>query len=476
MNTYKKYIVCKIAIIAVSLLVAQTSEAQTTYTWTQAAGGTQLWSNASNWSGGVVPDPVAGDTITMNMAMAAATYLELGADRTFETWFGQYHGFDSRSFNINSGYAITLAGTTPTIEVTSGALTLNNILSGTGGFIKRGIGALVLNNAGNDFSGGIELAAGSLTAGSDAAFGDVSNDITISGNVTFSLANNISYTRDFILNNGTTLQFSDILTRTLSGTFTGLGGIRISASGHGHQDVTFSSTSNTFTGALRLGQGDTGVTAKFNSFADSVNPIELLIGIKGDTTFVWSPGAVAPLVLDSRQIVLSGGGNKNHVIENANSNHTITVNTDFIVTRTSAQPLVLQGVNTGENTISGVISNGTSSVTSVQKSGSGTWVLSGVNTYTGSTTVSGGILKLAASECLADAGTLTINGGKLELAAGVGERIDNLILGSITQTTNTSYGSFSSSAEIRNDTYFSGPGLLFLGMDPPPAGTVIIVR
>jgi len=103
-------------------------------------------------------------------------------------------------------------------------------------------------------------------------------------------------------------------------------------------------------------------------------------------------------------------------------------------------------------------------------------VLSGVNTYTGSTTVSGGILKLAASECLADAGTLTINGGKLELAAGVGERIDNLILGSITQTTNTTYGSFASSAEIQDDTRFAGTGMLFLGMDPPPQGTVIIVK
>ena len=94
-------------------------------------------------------------------------------------------------------------------------------------------------------------------------------------------------------------------------------------------------------------------------------------------------------------------------------------------------------------------------------------MLSGVNTYTGSTTVSGGILKLAASECLADAGTLTINGGKLELAAGVGERIDNLILGSITQTTNTTYGSFASSAEIQDDTRFAGTGMLFLGMIRP---------
>lgn len=367
-----------------------------TYTWTYSGGGTRNWTDDSNWSGSA-PTTVSGDEITMNMAMSAATFLNLEADRTFEKWTATYHGFGSRDFTINSGYTINLAGTTPTIEITSGTLTMANVVSGSAGLKKTGGAALVLNNTGNDFSGGIELAGGTLQFASDAALGDAGNDITVTGSSTLStLSGVVTVARDVALNNGTTLQYSDKNTFTISGAVTGQGGVRVSAAGFGNQDFNLSNTGNTFTGTLKLGQGDTGVVFTTNSFADSTNNLEMQIGSKGDTKFVWGSGAVAPLVLDDRQVILSGGGDKNHVIENANANtaNTITISKDLSITRTSSRSLVLGGVNTGSNTIAGAIPDGAGSVTSLVKNGSGKWVLGGANTYTGNTTIQDGTLEI----------------------------------------------------------------------------------
>lgn len=439
-----------------------------TYTWNNAAGGNLSWTNDANWSGSA-PSPVAGDTIAMNMAMLAATYMDLEADRTFERWDGTYHGFGSTAFFVNSGHTITLSGTTPTIDVNQGTLTLENVLSGTGGMKKEGDGALVLNNAGNDFSGGINFTAGAIQAASDGAFGDPSNDITVSGNVTFSLANNITYARDFVINNGVTLQFTDKQTRTLSGDFSGQGGVYFNPGGFGSMTITLSSTNNTFTGEIKAGR-DSTMSLTVNSLADSANPMTLALSNKGDTKFIYGSGAVEPLTFDSRQVILSGSSDpdEDHIIENANadSNNTITINTDFSVTRTSSRKLVLQGVNTGDNTIAGAIPDGDGSVTSIEKTGTGTWVLSGDNTFSGATDITGGILKLAGSSTLADDANVTINGGKLDLATGVQEKVGGLVLGSTAQADGT-YGSTASDADNTDDTYFSGEGILYAGVDVP---------
>lgn len=65
--------------------------------------------------------------------------------------------------------------------------------------------------------------------------------------------------------------------------------------------------------------------------------------------------------------------------------------------------LTLDGSNTGQNTISGAISS-----SALGKLGGGTWVLSGSNTYTGDTIVSGGTLSLTGS--LSGSSTLLTGG------------------------------------------------------------------
>jgi len=52
----------------------------------------------------------------------------------------------------------------------------------------------------------------------------------------------------------------------------------------------------------------------------------------------------------------------------------------------------LTGNNTGNNTLAPTLTDGTGGATSLNKSGVGTWVVSGANTYTGNTTVNAGTL------------------------------------------------------------------------------------
>ena len=85
--------------------------------------------------------------------------------------------------------------------------------------------------------------------------------------------------------------------------------------------------------------------------------------------------------------------------------------------------LTLNGANTGANTISGVLADHDAGKLAVTKSGSGVWILSGANTYSGDTTVSGGTLKFnitSGTPTIAAGVTATVaSGATLEMAGSV---------------------------------------------------------
>lgn len=125
-------------------------------------------------------------------------------------------------------------------------------------------------------------------------------------------------------------------------------------------------------------------------------------------------------------------------------------------------------------TITTVLSEDTAS-RKLTKEGAGTLVLSGENTYSGTTTVNAGTLTLTSGTCLPDATNLTIKAGaKLQLNDGVKEKVGSLTLGTTPKTDGT-YGSTSSKADNKDDTYFSGPGVLYVNVDIPPSSTLIII-
>ncbi len=84
-------------------------------------------------------------------------------------------------------------------------------------------------------------------------------------------------------------------------------------------------------------------------------------------------------------------------------------------TTAQTRTLTLGGTNIGNNTFGKVIANNTggTNLTSLVKAGVGTWVLNQVNTYGGSTQITGGILSIAAGGTInSSSGVSITNGGE----------------------------------------------------------------
>jgi fibronectin-binding autotransporter adhesin len=74
---------------------------------------------------------------------------------------------------------------------------------------------------------------------------------------------------------------------------------------------------------------------------------------------------------------------------------------------------------TGTYTIASSDAIGVAGSTSIIKSGSGTLVLTGQNTYSGGTQINGGLLNISADNSLGNAGGVSLNGGTLQLGATI---------------------------------------------------------
>jgi autotransporter-associated beta strand protein len=378
------------------------------YVWSQTAGGAQSWITGGNWLGGVVPNPIAGDTVDFSAVnITANTTLTLGADRTANLWkFGDTSG--TQTWTVNSGNSMILAGTTPTIHTVTGT-TLNNVVDGTQGILKTGSGTLTLANTANTFTGGIVVDQGSLTVNSNGSLGG-SGGIVFNASGTLAVSTSGSTLgRSLAINNNAVVTISMGGTATISGAVTGNGGI-ISPS-----TLTLGSTANTFTGPITLGSGVTGMTLTANSLGDGGL---VYLGAQdnyGSSTFIYGTGATSPMTLNQRQFVLGGQGRSGQydysaTIKNNNATaaNTVTINSNMVIGGTASvnnRRLVLAGTNTGENKFTGLLGDGVgalaSEITSLAKFEAGTWAVSGANTYTGGVTIKAGKLVV---NSVADAG------------------------------------------------------------------------
>jgi len=102
---------------------------------------------------------------------------------------------------------------------------------------------------------------------------------------------------------------------------------------------------------------------------------------------------------------------------NSNSNvsgniYTMNFGKSFVsdsITQAVTGALTLGGTNTGNNTISTDLKDGAGTL-SLVKTGAGTWVLSGANTYSGATNINGGVLQISAANNLGNGAASNVIG------------------------------------------------------------------
>jgi fibronectin-binding autotransporter adhesin len=269
-----------------------------------------------------------------------------------------------------------------------------------------GTGTLFLAS-GNTFTGGVTLNGGTLgiSGGSSlgATPGSPTTQLTFAGNSTLQFEANV--TSGSALNLNRSIQINSGITGTVdTQTYTDWADNQWNGSG----SVTKIGTgtlvlegSDSFTGGLTLSVGSLGI--------DSSNAL-------GTGTFTIAAGTT----IDNLNGSLVTNSNNNAQIWNGSftfvGSSSLNLGTGSVTL--GASPTVTVSANT--LTVGGVI---TGSGDSLTKAGAGTLVLSGINTYSGSTSVTGGVLSISADNNLgADpgsttAGNLVLNGGTLAVSA-----------------------------------------------------------
>jgi autotransporter-associated beta strand protein len=232
-------------------------------------------------------------------------------------------------------------------------------------------------------------------------------------------------------------------------------GVRVS--GGSSNILTFTGTGSSYTGATILGGGAnlrvskldnggnaSGVGASTNAAAN------LVIGQSSSLTYTGSGDSTDRLMTLGPTGAFSVIG---PAIINTGTGALSFTNTGAVAFTGALPPFTTQnftlgGTNTGSNTFAPVIGDNGASATSFIKSGTGTWVLSGANSYTGATDVNGGTLLVNGNQSAAT-GAVTVKntatlggsgtlGGAVTVQAGgklaPGTSPGQLTVGSLTLT------------------------------------------
>ena len=275
---------------------------------------------------------------------------------------------------------ITNGGNSLTLDTYGAAgipLNISGAISGNGGLTKIGGGTAVLSGA-NTYAGGALISAGTLQIGNGGSTGQLGG-----GNVTNNSALDFNRTGELSVSN------------TISGTGT------MAKAGAGTVTLT---GANTFSGGVTVNGGTLALNRTGGAALGGSNAITI------NTNGTLRTDAAGQIVGAPLVTVNSGG------TYNLNGfNQTNALVGEGSVTLGAG---TLNISNTVNDTFSGVISGGGG----VTKTGAGTQILSGSNTYTGSTVLSNGVLRLGGTGTTI-AGNVTIAGGTLNYSTTVNNQI-----------------------------------------------------
>ena len=215
---------------------------------------------------------------------------------------------------------------------------------------------------------------------------------------------------------------------TASGSFGGVisgGGSVIMSSTAASTALWILSGPNTYTGKTTILRGwlavnsfnSIGTGSAANAFSSLGAPTDATSGtidLGGTTSIANAAGIIytGNGETTNRIVNLAATGGRTLTITQSGTAGTLKFTSDFISVTGSgastANTLVLRGTNAGAGEIAGSIPNPTLGTTALTKNDSNTWTLSGSNSYTGATTVTGGKLIVTGTGAINPASTTTV--------------------------------------------------------------------
>mgnify|MGYP003835644259 FL=1 len=363
---------------------------------TKAGTGTLTLSGTNTYSGG---------TAINNGAISVSGNASLGDSSGTLSFDG---GTLQTTASFSTSRATTLNAGDGTFSVNAGTtLTHSGQISGTGTLIKTGSGTLILSALNNNYTGGTVASQGTLRLNAFAIFpaGDISNNATVE----FNLASA-----------GGTANYFDIMSGTGNLIKTGTGLVNLFGA-------------NTYTGGTTISDGILNIAGTAGSIAgDIVNNSQLVFGRSNAYTHagnVSGTGVIEHFGIGTTSII----GDLTHTGGTTISDGILQIGdggTTGSITGDVANNSTLAFNRSDALTFGGVIS-GTGGLL---QNGSGNLNLTGINTYSGTTTINSGILSVNGSIASSTAtvntggtlggagtvGSVTINGGTLAPGNSIG--------------------------------------------------------
>ncbi|MGC4013512.1 MAG: autotransporter-associated beta strand repeat-containing protein [Luteolibacter sp.] len=185
-----------VVLLGLSLISGSRALATDIVWGTNLGAGPWVWNTGTNWTGSTAPVTNA-DRGDLRKDWTAAPTINLNAATTTNgvLWDDTGASGDVAGILGNGGIAantLTLAGTTPTVDVT-GTLTISAAIDGSTGFNKLSAGTLVLTGANPaTFTGPITLTAGIIQPGALTGTGTVSTKL--GGGLTVKTGTTLDYT------------------------------------------------------------------------------------------------------------------------------------------------------------------------------------------------------------------------------------------------------------------------------------------
>ncbi|MBI4663782.1 MAG: autotransporter-associated beta strand repeat-containing protein [Verrucomicrobia bacterium] len=386
-------------------------------TWNQSNGNRVWWNGSSrvSWTDG--NDAVFGSTTSGNYTIAIGANITV---RSLTFNLSTYTiGSSSRTFTLSSGNATVAGGANATI---------NQSISGSSGLTKLGAGTLTLGGA-NAYSGATTVSAGVLDLRNNAALGTTSDAASVAGGAALQV-------------DGSGLIIAEPVSALVGSGISGGGALRNLAN------------NNTWSGAITLGSGgarinsDGGTLILSGGISGAGQPLTVggagnvtISGVIGTTTGTLTKDGTGTLTLSgantySGATTVSSGtlrlgtagaiGDTSDVSVSSGATFDVNGNVETIGSLAGAGNVTLGAghLTTGGNNRSRSHSGAISGTGSLTKTGTGTFIFSGNNSYTGATTVNAGILRVTGNTATSQ---FTVsNGGTLGGTGTIGDFILHL--------------------------------------------------